>query len=493
MALDAIIRDTSTGVGAGVDAQNRIKIVLPLAENSDGGVRIHGENDNGFILGTASLKSPEIDVDYRMRTSTDVLLDEENFSYTSQNTGKHSYRNTTMVNAWNVGGLTTNNTNITTASTGTLFSTYSYFPIKGTQTLSCDMQVSFSSAPVTNTIIDFGLFTPSVTNPYAPSDGVFFRLTSAGLIGVVNYNGVETQTGVFPTSSTNSTPWGYSPNKKYQFILYVTPRLVEFWINDDGDVYKYAELSTPTAYGQPCASSSQPFSVRHAIVGGAASSALSMQLSRYNVRVGGAAAFTTLSTEGLRLFGSYQGLSGGTMGSLANYANSTNPTAAVPTNTSAALGTGLGGQFWETATLAVNTDGIICSYQVPSGTVATAGRRLVIRGIGLSSYIQTVIAGGPFINQYSLAFGHNAISLATTESANTKAPRRVPLSGFTQAVTAAQTVSTIVQQQDRFHDFGDAPIIVNPNEFVQLVVKRIGTAATSGVIAHVVTFIYGWE
>jgi hypothetical protein len=182
------------------------------------------------------------------------------------------------------------------------------------------------------------------------------------------------------------------------------------------------------------------------------------------------------------------------MGSLAIYPNNTNPTAAVPTNTTAALGTGLGGQFWETVSLAVNTDGIIQSYQVPIGTANSAGRRLVIRGVGLTSHVQTVIAGGPYISQYSLAFGHTAVSLATAEGATTKAPRRIPLSGFTQVLTAAQAVSTMVSQPGgSFVDFGDAPIFVNPSEFIQLVTKHIGTAGTTGTVAHVVTYVYGWE
>ena len=182
------------------------------------------------------------------------------------------------------------------------------------------------------------------------------------------------------------------------------------------------------------------------------------------------------------------------MGSLANYANSANPTAAVPTNTTAALGVGLGGQFWETFSLAVNTDGVITSFQVPAGTVNVQGRRLVVRGVGLTSYVQTVLVGGPQVRQFSLAFGHTSVSLAAAEGAAAKAARRIPLAGFTQAVTAAQAVSTIISQPgDAFIDFGDAPVFVNPGEFIQLVMKCVGTVGTSGTIAHVVTFVYGWE
>jgi hypothetical protein len=180
----------------------------------------------------------------------------------------------------------------------------------------------------------------------------------------------------------------------------------------------------------------------------------------------------------------YQGQNGGTMGSTANYANSTNPTAAVPTNTTAALGTGLGGQFWETATLALTTDGIICSFQNPAGSVTQTPRTLYITGVKVTSYIQTVIAGGPFVCQWALAFGHTAVSLATAEAATTKAPRRIAIG--TQLVTAAQAVSTLVTGDVQYKF--DTPIPVAPGEFIAMVKKHVGTVGTGGVIAHVITF-----
>ena len=68
---------------------------------------------------------------------------------------------------------------------------------------------------------------------------------------------------------------------------------------------------------------------------------------------------------------SYQGQTGQTLGTTALYTNSLAPTAgAVMTNTTAALGSGLGGQFSALPTLALNTDGIVQSYQVPLGTSA---------------------------------------------------------------------------------------------------------------------------
>jgi hypothetical protein len=486
----AQINSPTTGDAAEVSTLNELSVVT--SENSI--VRMFSENDDGGITGVSILTSPESDIDYRLRVSQDLMLDEEVFNYTAQNTGKHNLTATTMAATWTAGQFTTNSGNITTTTTGLQLRTYAYFPTTGTTTLSADVEIGFTQQPAANVTIDFGFFLSSGANPFAPTDGVFIRLNSAGLQGIVSSNTTETSTGVFPQANGTGT-WTYTNNKKYQFIIYVGGVIAEFWVNSgDGEgAVLLGKVELPAAQGRMNMASALPFAIRQAHVG-AAGAAMSAVLGAYNIRQGGAQLSTSPSTAGVRMLGAYQGLSGGTMGSLASYANSANPTAAVPTNTTAALGTGLGGQFWETATLALNTDGVIMSYQVPAGTVAVQGRRLVIRGIGLTSYIQTVIAGGPFIAQWSLAFGHTTVSLATGEAATTKAPRRIALSAFTQAVTAAQAVSTIVSQPGgNYMDFGDAPIYVNPGEFVALVTKHVGTVGTSGTIAHVITMAYGWE
>lgn len=496
MAMDIAIVGALSGVGADTTTDRKLKVISEndVTTNPDGigGFRNFSENDQGLLTGIPRLVSPEVDIDYRLRVSQDLVLDEEVFYYTAQNTGKHNYLNTTMTNTWTAGQLTTNGTSITTITTGTVFSTYAAFPTTGTQTLSADFEIGFSAQPQTNSFVEFGLGIPGAQT-VAPTDGVFFRLNSSGLQGIASFSGTEASTGVFPLSGGTGV-WAYTNAKRYQYIVYIGGVYADFWVNDGEGAVKLGRIPLPAAQGRMTMSAGVPLFVKHRIVGGAAGGILQTSVGAYNVRLGGSNLTSTISTQGNRIYGSYQGLSGGTMGSLANYANSANPTAAVPTNTTAALGTGLGGQFWETATLAVNTDGVICSYQVPTGTVLIPGRRLVIRGVGLMSYVQTVIAGGPFVAQYSLAFGHTTVSLATAEAATTKAPRRVPLAGLTQVVTAAQAVSTIVSQPgDAFVDLGDAPIFVNPGEFVALVTKHVGTVGTSGTIAHVVTFVYGWE
>lgn len=481
----------TSGLVADVLAGGAIKVATETDASANparvGALRAFGENDQGLLTGVTRLKSAEIDVDYRQRVSYDLMLDEEVFNYTAQNTGKHNHATTTMAATWTAGQYTSNSGSITTITTGTQLSTYAAFPTTGTTTLSVDVEVAFSAQPATNTFIEWGIGLPG-TATTAPTDGVFFRLNSAGLQGIASFNGTEVSTGVFPLAAGAGT-WVYDNNKRYQFIAYLGGVEAQFWVNDGTGVVLLGQITLPVAQPRMTMTAGAPFFFKHSIRGGAASGVMQAFLGAYNIRQGGSGAVSIPSTQGNRMYGSYQGLSGATMGSLANYANSANPTAAVPTNTTAALGAGLGGQFWETDTLAVNTDGIIQSFQVPVLAANSPNRRLVIRGFKLQSFVQTALTGGGYIAQWSLAYGHTAVSLATAEAATAKAPRRIPLG--LQSVASAAAVNTMLQQVEI--DFGDAPVFVNPGEFVQVVKKKIGTAPTAGVIGHIVNFVYGWE
>lgn len=493
------VEGNTSGNVAEVNSANQLKVVTEVdATNNPGNVgaiRIFGENDGGSLTGDILLRSPEVDVDYRQRVSQDVIFDDHVFNTTAQDTGKHNYLNTTMTNAWTAGQLTTNDSSITTTTTGTVFSTYAQFPIQGTTTVSADTEIGFSAQPQSNTFIEFGIGIPGAQT-VAPTDGVFFRLNVSGLQGIASFNGTEVTTGIFPLSGGTGT-WAYTNSKRYQFICYVTAVEAQFWVNDGTGTNCLGTIPLPSGQSRMCMSSYGQFFLKHRIVGGAAGGIIQATMGAYNVRVGGTNLFTTISTAGNRIQGSYQGGSGGTMGSVARFGtittgNEANVTAAVPTTTTAALGSGLGGTFWETVSLAVNTDAIIMSYQVPAGTVNIPGRRLCLRGMYLNSYVQTVIVGGPYTAEYFLAFGHTAVSLATTEAATTKAPRRIALP-FVQQVTAAQAVRTTLAQTTTFCDFGDAPVYVNPGEFIQLCTRHIGTVGTSGTVVHRVTPIFGWE
>ena len=475
-----------------LDAANNVKVSLPQDPVYTGGIRTFAENDPGSALGVPSLVSPEVDADFRLRVSQDMILDDESFTYTAQNTGKHTYSSTTLANAWTAGNLTTNSGSTTTVNTGSVFATYATFPNNGTQTLSADVEIAFTAQPQTNSFIEFGLGIPGTTL-VAPLDGVFIRLSSTGVSGVASNSGTET-VDPFPLVNNTGT-WAYTNDKKYQFIIYQSMTKASFWVNDGVSTKLMGEIPMPSAQGRMTMGQGLQFFIKHRIVGGAAGGVLQAKVGAYSVRLGGSNLTSTVSNQGNRIYGSYQGLSGGTMGSLATYVNSTNPTAAIPTNTAltANLPGGLGGQGAVTAQAAAATDLIFASYQVPSGTVNIAGRRLELRGVQVDLVnLGAVVATTATTIQFSLAFGHTAVSLATAEASAAKAPRRIPLGYATWAVGAA--IGAQPQAGKITLDLGDAPVFVNPGEFVQLVGKfMVGTATASQVINFTWTPIYGWE
>ena len=488
---------TSTAGKANVDSAFNLQVNTPGFDATGvsrgggsanaGAVAFFSENDAGTQTGARLVASPETDAELRLRSAVDTVLDIETLNYTSQNTGKHFYSFTTMIGVWTAGGFVTNNANITTTTTGVLLRTFGYFPISGGTITYVEATLGFSAAAApTNTLIDCGLFLTSGTNPFAPSDGAYFRMNSAGTFGVVNNNGSETTTAVFA---------GFTPvaNRKYKFAVVVTERLTQFWI----DNVLYGSIVTPIGFGQPFTSTSLPFAIRHAIVGGAAGAAFQATLSDYSVYLGGPATTSTLSQTNNRNLGSHQGLSGGAMGSLASYVNAANPTSAGGSNTTA-LVTGLGGQVAVNAAAgAATADFILTSYQVPAGTALVQGRRLAVYGVRVATCnLGAAVATTETTLAYSLAFGHTAVSLATVESVSgttntVKAPRREALGIQSWAVGAA--VGSPAREGAIFMPFTQ-PIYVNPGEFIAVATKfLVGTATASQTIYHHITFDYGWE
>lgn len=504
----AIIETGSAAVGtANVDTDNNLQVVAPgfTADGTErGGGSLNAEAmfsevDDGTLTGVREMLSPEVDKDFRLRVAHDNVVDQELFNYTAQNTGKHTFTFTTLAATIAASGITTNSSSVTTTTTGLTFGTFAMFPVGGTQNIVCETSVSFTAQPVANVIIDFGLFQRGATTAFAPTDGMYFRNTSSGMFGVINNNGSETTVAL--TINQGADPFLYTNNAVNRYLIQTSNVSTTFWVNN----YKVGEILNPTGTNFACKSQALPWSFRHAIVGGAAGGVLQAIFTDYRVHIRGLQYADSLGTIGNRVFGSYQGLSGGTMGQLiagtVTSGTLVKPTAAVPLNASLAanLPNSLGGRAYETLTggLAANVDGILASFTVPAGTALVQGRRLKVTGIQLRSHISTVIVGNAITNEYYIAFGHTADSMATTESASmgsatTKAPRRIMLPDFTQIITASQAVNTIVSQGAGYIRF-DNPIYVNPSERIALIINKTGTVPTSGVVSHIYQFDYSWE
>ena len=469
------------GIGDGtnnvvVDATSKGLVVQnPKTLGQEGYVDMAALIDAGALTGSILSRAIKATPLGRLEASQPVPVFTDTFNYTAQDSGRWNVALTTFTMGYASGFVTLNNGAVTTASAVAVMKSYFATPIPTEGSLRFRMFGFLTQTPQNNCTVEFGLMFAATTA--APTDGAFFRFDATGLLkGVQNYNGTENTTSAMTAPTANSS-------HRWEIVLDETH--IEFWI--DGQMA--GQLSSPSANGQPIMSSSVQLLVRMYHAASTPTLANQLKISDIDLwstdgNINRPSAYER-AQQGMM---AYQGVSGMTMGTTANNANNTNPSVAVPTNTSAALGTGLGGKFWETASLAVTTDGIISSFQVPAGTVNVAGRKLVITGISWQSIVQTVLAGGPFIYQHGLAFGHTAVSLATAEGAAAKAPRRIALGQSTFAATAA--VGSIGANISRTFA---SPIVVNPGEFVATFVKNEGTVGTAGTISHAITFDAHWE
>lgn len=471
MSLDTTI------TGSNLDAGGNIKTALTLDPIYTGGVRLFSENDDGSVTGAPYLKSPETSPDFRLRVGVDSVWDDDNFNYVAQNFNKHKYTSNTLTMTWAGGYLNTNGTNATTAATGCQFQTYRHFPLQGSGGIYCEATMSLSNAPVTNWTLDIGMFLPAAASISVGLDGAYFRITSAGVVGVINNNGTETSTPVF-----TFTP---AINRSYKYTLVLTDGECEFWIDD----VLYGTKDKPLAAGSSMYSGSAPFAIRHHHTG-VAGGIINAKISNYTISMS--------DMDNVRLWASNkvgQGLSGiqyasgGTAGQTSNNVNSTVPATAVLSNTAAGYAT-LGGKFVFAAIGGLETDYALFAFLNPIPTTGITGRNLVIRGVWLDTYNAVVaVATTPTVLEWTLAVGSTAVSLATVDAAATRLPKRIALG--TQSFLVGALAGAPAERVDINLD---APVVVEPGTYVHLILRvPYGTATATELFRGHVGFNCYWE
>lgn len=472
------IKSGSSGNEADVNSNKQLQVNLPITENQSGFSSLTSEVDAGSVTLSRLNRALEVTQDFRLRVATDNMIFNEIFPGSAINTTLWTTPVTTMTITV-TGGFLSLNAGLSTA-TGAVArcSSYRHFPCYKTYSTFFEMEAQFTQVPVSGNICEWGAFI--ATGVATPTDGVFFRISSSGeLRGVMNYNGIE----------TTSDPLDFNTligiNVSKAFLIYVSSNNVQFWI----DNILVANIEAPPGQGPSTSSMMLPMAFRNYNTS-ATSAAQVMKVSMINITFGDQG-MTKPWSHVLAGAGAHmsQGQSGGVLGSTSLFTNSLAAGAGIAmTNTTAALGSGLGGQFSTQPTLAAGTDGIVSSYQVPLGTSLIPGKSLYITRINVSSAVTTALVGGPVLYAYSLAYGHTNVSLATTESATAKAPRRMPL-GF-QSFPATSIVGTTPTMIDI--DLA-TPIVVQPGEFIQLVAKNLGVVTSAGVITFIVGFGGYWE
>ena len=500
MGLLQKIAGSSSNNVAEVDSNHQLLVGLPLNDNYAGKVIPMQMNDDGTYTGAVYLASTETDDDYRQRVGEDVILFEELFTYTAQNTNKFTNyaAPTNFAPTWTAGGMNTNPTGVVTASSAMSLASYAMFSQPSSGTLYVDMEIAISAQPTANSIIEFGLFQGSASTPFAPTDGFYFQHTAAGIQGVANYNGTPAYTGYF-RDSTGKAGTFFLPtlNTKYQYIITISNRECEFWVSVGEETFLMGSIPVPVGQGTLAMAQSWPIHIVHRAVSGAIGGAISACVSRVAAGCGGVYSSPDVGLHSSRAIAAYDSLPGsgtfvGLQGNAFSSGATTAPTPAALTNTTNATAiAGLGAWVYETFSTALNIDGIVTSYQVPAATTTVAGRRLRIDGVSIASAVQTVLAGGPQNRFFYLAFGGTTVSLQAVESNFVKLGRRIRLP-FMQSITATQAVNTAVAQNMFDYKFKN-PVYINPGEWVQVVMHAIGTVGTSGTLATLVAYDYTWE
>ena len=486
MALDTNIVGALSGTGANVDADRQL-LVRTNDDPAKAGIAVlYVENDDGELTNAKFRKSGEISPDYRLRVGVDSVLFHDVFNATTQNTGVWRYVFNTLTAA-QPGAGTVNFSAVqgTTSAHGAFMHTKQYFPLVNTAPLAVEAYFGqFTAAMISGEVFLLGLGLPSAATT-VPTDGCWLKITSAGVFGVISFNGTAVESALDAALPLSALTVG----SMFKFLMVVGEREVEFWLDNK----LLGRLDLPVANGLPFLQGSLPMFIMKYNTG-AVSNTNTMRVSRVGVGLMDVVSGRPWGQQQCIMGQSaYQGQNGGTMGTsalLPNATGATTVTGAALSQTTA-LATGLGGQAGITAA-APGLDGWVTAFTNPAATINITGRNLVITGIHISSVnIGAAVATTPTTVQWSIAFGGTQLnSLATGEGASfstatVKAARRVGVGLQTWLVGAA--IGSQAQELDQ--DFSSAPIVVAPGELIGAVAKFIqGTATASQVIWTVVTF-----
>jgi hypothetical protein len=470
------IEGNTSGNLAEVTSGNEVRVALSQTPANTGGVRLFSENDDGSDTGSAFLQSPETSKDFRLRVGLDTILLNETFNYSAQNSSSWASILTTQTMTFSTAGALLNASAITTITTGAMLKSYRRLPLFGAAALYGEITCLFTVVPVTNQVIEIGLFDVAAATTAALLDGVFFRINDGVMTGVACNAASETTTGTLTLPAFG---------EMHKYVVSVGERMARFWVDD----VLVGSLPTPTANGAPMASGSAPLAVRVYNKGVAPATAQQVRVAKaiasigdYNTNKSYASQMAGLGNMGI------QGIGGMTQGSTANMANSAAPASATLSNTAAGYTT-LGGQWQFAAVAGAETDYALFAYQVPAATAGVTGRTLHITGVSIDTFNTVVaVATTATVFQWSIGVGSTAVSLATAEGAAAKAPRRMPL-GVQSFAVAAPVGAVAVSVVANFE-----PIVANAGEFVHIILKMpIGTATATEIFRGVCRIESYWE
>ena len=466
------IEGNTSGNIAKTDGYNNLVTTFPIDIEQAGFINIASEVDTGDITDFRNIRNLEVSRDYRLRVGTDTILFSDNFSNTTLNSSLWTAPITTMSIVCANGFCTLNSDGSVAGAVVARLQTYKYFPIFGPYGTYFEIICSFANPPIANNVTEWGAGISTAST--APTDGAFFRLNSNGEFRCVfSYNSTEVMSNQLDFQSLVGT------NLVHDFVITITDDSAEFWIDDILVAKILRQVGSPAMVSSNCL----PVFIRTYNV---AATVLAQKVNVGQVSVT-LADMLPIKSSGHISCGegqmAYQLCSnwGSTNGQTAQYAVSANPSAAAPKKNLANLGTGLGGVFLANIPLLNATDGyVISSYQVPAGTKTVPGRSLFITAIEFDVKNEGATSGADQMTWLVLAgFGATQVDGYNTngiETATAKISRYVPLGVQTlpgASVAGTQASPSVVA------NFKEGPIVVNPGEFIQILIKFITYTSTT--------------
>lgn len=464
----AVIEGGLTANLAEVDANNNLQITPPNVLNETGYVVLAGENHDGSVgVATPLRRSVCVTQDGRLRTGIDQVLWQDTFNHTIQDTSAYQLVTATATLGMTGGYFVFNAGNSLASGAVARVQSYRTFALNAAASLEVVFRARFAANPAANSIVEMGLGFAATTA--TPTDGVYFKLTSAGALqGVVNINGTENTVAL--------TGFTITANENNFYRIIVDQGQAEFYINGK----LYGIYAIPAAAAATSFARALPLLMRYQN-SAALTSTQRLEVSDVAV-IGRDLANNRLwatACAGVEQ-GAYMNPRGATAAQTANYANSAAPASATLSNTAAGYTT-LGGQFQFAAVAGAETDYALFAFQVPVPSAAGGNKNLIVRGVRIET-INTgaAVATTATVLQWGLGVGSTAVALNTADSATagTRAPRRLTL-GF-QSFPVGAAIGAIASPVDVNLD---APIYVAAGTFLHVILKMpVGTATASQII-----------
>lgn len=467
------IEGTSNNV-ADVTANNNLKVALPTTAAQVGSVRLMSECDSGSIVGTPVLRPPETTIDYRLRVGIDTQLDSHYFMETQFWNNKFRLTSSTATAAASGGYMTLNANSSNSANSYAYVDTINQFQAySGNAPLYCETIVRIDETVNNVAVFEFGFSAlRDQSNPVAPNDGAYFRLTASGLIGVVNTNTAQTTTGVMLASLTIG--------QNYQCCVVLGNKEVQFFVDD---IMYVVPLTTGAAfpiYLQGVRWFSRFFQ------SSAAASASRLRVGGYNIQQGDISPMHPPAVLAALAGGGPYAQQGST-GSLSNitvgYAG-TPPTANFTANTLPGYSNLQAHWIWPSAVTIGESEYPIISFSPQDASSTLAAKNFVCVGIDVGDMtVTSAVTGGPVVVQWFIGFKATGSALNTSENtgwiSSTRAPRPMPMR--TQVIPASATAGSVIAGFR--YDLSACPLVIAPDDWIHVYIKlHAGTAITASGI-----------